>query len=938
MAAKLQCEICGGKLVGKPGGIFECDSCGTEYSTEWAKAKIQEIQGTVKVEGTVEVKGSVQVEGAANVQSLIKRGYIALEDGKWDDAKKSFNDALNADPENAEAYLGIVLAKMQCCDKESFADDFFKNDIDKNIHDGLKRVKQFGSAEVKAWVEDLYRKKASETEEMLTALKEAKYAEACELQESGEVEKLEKAEEIFELLDDFKDSVERAEACVRAIEEKMAAAKARLAPYIAHIAPYQGLITISDNATVGLRENGTVIITRGRFDFSGFTDIKSISAENKHIVGLKTNSTVVAAGNNEFGQCNVFDWTDIVAVAAGDYHTVGLKSDGTVVAAGNNKFDKCNVSDWTDIIAVAAGYDHTLGLKSDGTVVATGVNCSYGQCNVSKWKYIAAIAAGQDHTVGMKQNGTVVAVGNNDGGRCDVSDWTDIVAIAAGQDHTVGLKSNGTVVAAGKNVFNQCDVGDWTDIVAIAAGRNVTVGLKEDGTVIAAGYTAYGHCRVNKWKLFRTKAEKDAIYTTACSYQKSDNLNKLAEAAALFKNLENYEDSAERLKKCEKKFDEIEIEKKEKLKQFKERIAPYQGRLKIGFTHSVGMKSNGSVVAAGKNNKGQCNVTNSKHVKAIEVGINRTYILKEDGTVTCLGDSYFFDKWTNIVAIASGPYHVAGLSAIGTVVTDSIIYEKEVSRWKNITAIAASIDSIVGLKSDGTVVAAINDRDEDKCFGKKEQSKYDVSDWRDIISIAAYDNNISGVTILGLRSDGTVVGTNRREKVYSEVTDWKDISVIAVGKSHRVVGLRANGTVISTFSSENEKISEWQDIAVIALGETIIVGLKADGNVVCTDEKISQEISKWRNIVAIEAYSDSILGLKEDGTVVAVGSNYEGRLNVSGWKLFSTEAELNAERSALQTELANLKGIFSGKRRREIEARLAQIEDELKKLWQQKEQ
>lgn len=34
MAAKLQCEIYGGKLIGKPGGIFECDSCGTEYSTE----------------------------------------------------------------------------------------------------------------------------------------------------------------------------------------------------------------------------------------------------------------------------------------------------------------------------------------------------------------------------------------------------------------------------------------------------------------------------------------------------------------------------------------------------------------------------------------------------------------------------------------------------------------------------------------------------------------------------------------------------------------------------------------------------------------------------------------------------------------------------------------------------------------------------------------
>ena len=60
--AALQCEICGGRLIGKTGGIFECDSCGTEYSTEWASAKIQEIKGTVKVEGTVQVAGTVTIE------------------------------------------------------------------------------------------------------------------------------------------------------------------------------------------------------------------------------------------------------------------------------------------------------------------------------------------------------------------------------------------------------------------------------------------------------------------------------------------------------------------------------------------------------------------------------------------------------------------------------------------------------------------------------------------------------------------------------------------------------------------------------------------------------------------------------------------------------------------------------------------------------------
>jgi hypothetical protein len=43
-------------------------------------------------------------------------------------------------------------------------------------------------------------------------------------------------------------------------------------------------------------------------------------------------------------------------------------------------------------------------------------------------------------------------------------------------------------------------------------------------------------------------------------------------------------------------------------------------------------------------------------------------------------------------------------------------------------------------------------------------------------------------------------------------------------------------------------------------------------------------------------------------------------------------ASLNSEKSALQTELASLKGLFTGKRRKEIEARLSQIESELKSL------
>ncbi|MDD3066107.1 MAG: hypothetical protein PHI20_06835, partial [Endomicrobiaceae bacterium] len=77
-------------------------------------------------------------------------------------------------------------------------------------------------------------------------------------------------------------------------------------------------------------------------------------------------------------------WKDVVAVSANIFHTVGLKKDGTVVAVGDNQYGQCDVSDWKDIIAISAGDLHTVGLKKDGTVTAAGNN-EHGQCDVSYW-------------------------------------------------------------------------------------------------------------------------------------------------------------------------------------------------------------------------------------------------------------------------------------------------------------------------------------------------------------------------------------------------------------------------------------------------------------------------------------------------------------------------------------------------------------------------
>ena len=258
-----------------------------------------------------------------------------------------------------------------------------------------------------------------------------------------------------------------------------------------------------------------------------------IAAGLSHTVGLKSDGTVVAVGDNEYGQCNVSGWRSVVAIAAGRYYTVGLKSDGTVVAIGDNAKGQCNVSGWCNIVAIAAGWYHTVGLKSDGTCVVAGTE--YG--NETAWTDIVAIAAGQFYSTGLKSDGTVVAVGCDTWNECHVTGWKDIVAVAAGDCFNVGLKSDGTVYVTGRDTWDSvtairnwenivymdacwthtiglksdgtCVAGGngspnltgWTDIVAIAAGLSHTVGLKSDGTVVAIGDNAKGQCNVSNWEL-----------------------------------------------------------------------------------------------------------------------------------------------------------------------------------------------------------------------------------------------------------------------------------------------------------------------------------------------------------------------------------------------------------------------------------------------------
>lgn len=100
------------------------------------------IRGITKVlEGDKEqeVKQDVQVvvsNETSNNIALLKRGYLALEDGEWERAFDFFEQVLNYDAENSEAYMGQLLSSNKVANVEEFIDNLLEktSDAESTLH------------------------------------------------------------------------------------------------------------------------------------------------------------------------------------------------------------------------------------------------------------------------------------------------------------------------------------------------------------------------------------------------------------------------------------------------------------------------------------------------------------------------------------------------------------------------------------------------------------------------------------------------------------------------------------------------------------------------------------------------------------------------------------------------------------------------------------
>ncbi len=139
-----------------------------------------------------------------NVAPLLKRAYLFLEDGDFESADEYCEKVLDADPENARAYLGKTLVALKLSKVENLA----KSGKEYFTNKDYKKALRFADEKLKA-----------ELEQYLTAWKDNQYDVAVKIMNRAKTaSEYRVAAESFSVLYGYKDSQQQRTTCIEQAE------------------------------------------------------------------------------------------------------------------------------------------------------------------------------------------------------------------------------------------------------------------------------------------------------------------------------------------------------------------------------------------------------------------------------------------------------------------------------------------------------------------------------------------------------------------------------------------------------------------------------------------------------------------------------------------------------------------------------------------------
>ena len=388
------------------------------------------LRGVEKLLSKNEGSAAVHSDSKSATEPLLTRAFMFLEDGNWKEADKYCEKVLDQEPENAQAYLGKLMA--ECCvrRKEDLKDCRESFDDSSNF----EKVVRFGDKqlvdELESYSDHIYER--NENDRLTRIYRGA----VINMKDANTEEKFKAAAKKFESIHGFMDADEKCRQCLEKANERV---------YECSIA------CIKENSPQGYEKAISKLKS-----ISGYKDSdEQLTAVLKKLEELRKNFEDV---RNKF---NDPDCTVGISFLHGD-RIAAICSDDTMLAAGE-------------------------GLRSDYlSSVPNGVLADMENGGEIKLRKVRDVYSGFNELFVVYTDGTAGVYFKRDNS-ADVSQWSNVVSISEVDLDTsseiVGLRADGTLALCRGSKISCGELSQWTNISSTTMTYKDFFGISKDGTI-----------------------------------------------------------------------------------------------------------------------------------------------------------------------------------------------------------------------------------------------------------------------------------------------------------------------------------------------------------------------------------------------------------------------------------------------------------------------